>query len=174
MCYGRENQIRSGKVAEDSAGRVGVVDCSHEQSPITEQQTSESFSHKVGAGPAVKVSNTVRLLPVSCSTNGEQKHVMLLQGSSGAEGLCSSPGRSQQESAEGRITCLSSSWIDSAAADARQRTGHAPITKSIRNEPNRWAMPKSVSPGRTTGKRRVSALIGGLGSEDLLAQQPVG
>lgn len=122
-----------------------------------------------GAGRVVNAISTVRLLLVSCITNGEQKHVILLQGSSGAEGFRSSPGQSRQESTESRFAASTADRV--ATNGARHRTGHAPITKSIRNEPNRWPIPMSVSPRSTRGKRRVLAMLGRFGADVLFVYQ---
>lgn len=131
-------QIRRGKAAEWSAKPAGARGCSQKPVCIGDRQETAWSPHIAMSGPAVRASRTVKLLLVSCITNGEQKHVVFLQGSAGAEGCCPSRGPSQQESTDPRISCRGASPAErDAANEVRHRTGHAPIMKSIRNEPNR-------------------------------------
>lgn len=147
-------QIRRGKAAEWSAKLAGARGCSQKPVCIGDRQESAWSPHMVMSGPAVRTSRTARLVLVSCMTNGEQKHVVFLQGSAGAEGCCPSRGPSQQESTDPRISCRAASPAESVAAnDVRHRTGHVPITKSIRNEPNRSVIPQSISSRRARIKR---------------------
>jgi len=84
------------------------------------------------------------LLLVSCMTNGEQKQVVLLHGSSGVEGPRSPPG---QHGSLGAFDDRSVSPLLDGAADndAPHTTGHAMTRNSIRNEVGFLDMlPKSI------------------------------